>query len=164
VIARKAVPIDPEETPATLGGKLLKAGVELFIETWPLIESGKAPRIKQDDSQATYYIAPRSEHARIDWKKSAGQIRNLVRAFGKPDRGAWGRIAGKRFQVWKAQVVEHPVASKARPGTILAVTGGGLVVQTGEGQILLTETQVEEGVDLVSYLGKIPGEIKVRLG
>ena len=164
VIAQKAVPIDPEDTPGSLGGKLLKAGVELFIETWPLIESGKAPRIKQDDSQATYYVAPRSEHARIDWKKPAGQIRNLVRAFGKPDRGAWGRIAGKRFQVWQAKAVERAVASQARPGTILAVTGGGLLVQTGEGQILLTETQVEEGMDLISYLGKLPGEIKVRLG
>jgi methionyl-tRNA formyltransferase len=164
VIAQKAVPVDREDTPSILGGKLLKAGVALFIETWPLIESGQSPRIKQDDSQATYYVSPRSEHARINWKRAAAQIRNLVRAFGKPDRGAWGKIAGKRFQVWKAKVVPHPVASQARPGTILAVTDGGLVVQTGEGQILLTETQVEEGVDLVSYLGKMAGEIKVRLG
>jgi methionyl-tRNA formyltransferase len=164
VIAQKIVPIEREDTPSVLGGKLLKAGVELFIETWPLIEQGKSPRIKQDDSQATYHVAPRSEHARINWKQAAVQIRNLVRAFGKPDRGAWGKIAGKRFQVWKAKVVLHPAASQARPGTVLVVTDGGLVVQTGEGQILLTETQVEEGVDLVSYLGRIVGEIKVRLG
>jgi len=164
VIAQKTVPIDREDGSASLGRRLLQAGVDLFMETWPLIESGKAPRIKQDDAQATYFVAPRDEHARIRWKQPATQIRDLVRAFGKPDRGAWGKIAGRRFRVWKAGVVPHSAASRARPGTILAVTGGGLVVQTGEGQILLTETQVKEGVDLVSYLGGMAGEINVRLG
>ncbi len=165
IIAQKAIPIDPEDTGATLSAKLTELGIELWKETWPLIASGKAPRIPQDDSQATYSVAPRRSHARIQWTDPAWRIHNMVRAFTRPGKGAWARVAGKRLYVWKSQVLEEPLARSGKPGEILSITGRGVIVQTGEGQILLRDTQVtQEGPDLITFLGRTLERIPVILG
>lgn len=166
IIAQRAIPIDPQDTGATLSAKLTEVGYELFVETWPLIESGKAPRIPQDDAQAIYSVAPRREHARIAWGDPAERICNVVRAFTRPGKGAWARVAGKRLYVWRARVLDEalPADGKA-PGEVVAVTGTGVVVQTGRGQVILSDTEVgREGPSLVGYLGGLAAQVPVRLG
>jgi len=166
IIAQRAIPIEPDDTSATLDAKLVDLGVELFIETWPLIASGQAPRIKQDDSQATYSVAPaRRSHSRIDWTKTVVQISDLCRAF-TAGKGAWGRIGGKRLYVWKAEpYTGDPPLEPGAPGQILAITGRGVVVQAGDGPLLLTQTQMtQKGRDLASFLGGAIGTVPVVLG
>ena len=135
------------------------------METWPLIASGKAPQIPQDHSQATYNVAPRREHARIDWKKNPLEISSLCRAF-TAGKGAWARIAGKRLYVWESEpYTDEPKFESGIPGQILAITGKGIVVQVSQGQLLLTRTQVtQEGPDLLSYLNGAIGSLPVILG
>lgn len=164
IIAQRAIPIEPDDTSATLGAKLEDLGFELFTETWPLIASGKAPRIPQDDSQATYTVAARREHARIDWTKTAVEISNLCRAF-TAGLGAWARLGGKRLYVWKAKPYTGNLTFDTKqPGQILAVAGSGIVVQVGDGPLLLTETQVARGgPDLLTYLGGIVGTVPIIL-
>jgi methionyl-tRNA formyltransferase len=47
IIAQKKVPVEPVDSGETLYRKLERASVDLFKETWSLIESNHAPRIKQ---------------------------------------------------------------------------------------------------------------------
>ncbi len=165
IIAQKAMPLEPKDTGGALGEKLERLGTELFIETWPLIASGAAPRIKQDDSQATYSVAPKRKHARIDWGRSAEEISNLCRAFAS-GKGAWARVGGKRLYVWEAE--PHRSEAKpegGKPGQIHEVTGRGVAVLTGEGSLLLTQTEVTQGgPDLLTYLGGCVGGLPVVLG
>jgi methionyl-tRNA formyltransferase len=165
IIAQRAIPIEPDDTSATLGAKLADLGVQLFIETWPLIASGQAPRIPQDDSQATYTVAARREHARIDWSQSGIDIHNLCRAF-TAGKGAWSRVGGKRLYVWKAEPYTGDVEFEPGvPGQVLGVVGRGVAVQAGDGPIVLTGTQVtQEGPDLLSYLRGTIGAVPVVLG
>jgi len=154
IIAQRVMPIEPDDTSATLGAKLEDLGFELFIETWPLIASGKAPRTPQDHSQATYTVAARREHARINWTKTAVEISNLCRAF-TAGLGAWARLGGKRLYIWEAEpYIGDLKLDTEKPGHILAITGNGIVVQAGDGPLLMTRTQVgREGPDLLTYLG-----------
>jgi len=154
IIAQRVMPIEPDDTSATLGAKLEDLGFELFIETWPLIASGKAPRTPQDHSQATYTVAARREHARINWTKTAVEISNLCRAF-TAGLGAWARLGGKRLYIWEAEpYIGDLKLDTKKPGHILAITGNGIVVQAGDGPLLMTRTQVgREGPDLLTYLG-----------
>ncbi|MDP6776769.1 MAG: formyltransferase family protein, partial [Candidatus Latescibacteria bacterium] len=165
IIAQKAMPLLPTDTGATLGEKLERLGAELFIETWPLIASGTAPRIKQDDSQATYSVAPKRKHARIDWSKSAEEIGNLCRAFTS-GKGAWARIGGKRLYVWEAEPYRgEPALEGDTPGQATGVTGKGVVVQTGGGSLLLVRTEVTQGgTDLLTALGGGLGSVPIILG
>src|ERR1700742_3136085 len=47
--------------------RLFPMGVEAMLESVDLVKAGKAPRIKQDDSQATYQGLCRAGQAEIDW-------------------------------------------------------------------------------------------------
>jgi len=165
IIGQRAIPVDPGDTSATLGAKLSDLGVELFIETWPLIASGKAPRIKQDDSQATYSVAARRVHARIDWTRTAVEISNLCRAF-TAGIGAWACIGEKRLYVWQAEpYTGHLTFETKELGQILAITGRGVVVQVGDGPLVLAKTQVtRDGPDLLTYLGGAVGVVPIILG
>jgi methionyl-tRNA formyltransferase len=140
IIAQKSIPIEPDDTGSTLGRKLVDLGVELFKETYPLIKAGEAPRIPQNDEEATYCVSARPRHARIDWTKSAGEIRNLVRAFSRPPQGAYTYLRGERLYVYWCQLVEEPLPFVGQlPGQLLAVTGGGILTRTGSGQLLITD-------------------------
>ncbi|NLS76697.1 MAG: methionyl-tRNA formyltransferase [Chloroflexi bacterium] len=165
IIAQRAIPIAPDDTSRTLGKKLEDLGVELFTETWPLIASGKAPRIVQDDSQATYSVAPRREHSRIRWSMTAVQIHNMCRAF-IDGGGAWARVGGKRLFIHKAQPYTGSLRVEgARPGQVLAILGLGVLVQAADGPVLLTSTSVgEDGPDLMTLLGQTLGNLPIVLG
>jgi methionyl-tRNA formyltransferase len=165
IIAQRAIPIDPEDTGTTLSEKLTELGIELFTETWPMISAGEAPRIPQDDDEATYSVAPRKTHRRIPWEEPAERIHNRVRAFTHPRRGAWTELGGETLCVWDAVATDRgPEASEAVPGQILAVLGDGVVVQAGEGRVLIREGSVgREGPDMVSFLGGLSGRVDLIL-
>lgn len=165
IIAQRAIPIAPDDTSATLGRKLADLGYELFVETWPQISSGTAPRVPQDDSEATYTVAARPEHAVIDWTQTVTQVGNLVRAF-TAGYGARTPVGEQRLYVWETQPYTGDLAFEAAiPGQVLAVAGSGVVVQAGDGPIVLTRTSVgKEGPDLVSYLGGALGAMPIVLG
>lgn len=165
IIAQRAIPIEPEDTSRTLGRKLTDLGVTLFTETWPAISSGEAPRIKQDDSLAIYTVAARPEHAVIDWTRPVADIVNQVRAF-TARYGARTHLGEKRLYVWKTEPYQgEPSFGSEVPGQILAVVRSGVVVQAGNGPILLTRTSIEkEGPDLLTYLGGTLGSLPVILG
>jgi methionyl-tRNA formyltransferase len=166
IIAQRAIPIEPEDTSRTLGRKLEALGIELFCETWPLISAGTAPRIKQDDALASYTVAARPRHAAIDWTRTAQQIANQVRAF-TAGYGARTRVGEKRLYVWESTPYAGSLAfDDVLPGQILAVAGAGVVVQAGDGPLVLARTSVgtKDGPDLVTYFGSILGTLPVILG
>jgi len=165
IIAQRALPIEPDDTSATLGAKLEELGFELFVETWPLVASGNAPRIPQDHSQATYTVAARREHARIDWTRTPVEISDHCRAF-TADKGAWSQVGEKRLYVWEAAPFSGELSKEpGKPGQVLAATGEGVVVQAGDGPVLLTRTTVDkEGPDLLTYLGGMAGTVPLTLG
>ena len=147
-----------------MGAKLEDLGFDLFTDTWPLIASGDAPRIPQDHSQATYTVAARREHACIDWTKTAAQISNLCRAF-TDGLGAWSHLGEKRLYVWKAEPYTGNLAlEEKQPSQILGITGRGVLVQAGDGPVLLTETEVGRGgPDMLTYLGGMIDTVPVIL-
>lgn len=154
IVARKRVPITPEDTAYTLFARLTVAAAELLEETYPLLRAGSAPRIPQDHSQATYFGGRKPEDGRIDWTKTAQEIYNLVRAVTHPYPGAFTTFQGKKLFVWwgqpLAEAAGHPPAS---PGTVAgALPGEGLLVATGKGHFLITQAQWEGEVE---FLGPV---------
>ena len=69
-------------------------GVEAMLESVDLVKAGKAPRIKQDESKATYEGRATADIAKIDWGKSWRQIDPLIRGCN-PAPGAWTTLDGK---------------------------------------------------------------------
>ncbi len=135
IIRQIAYDIDPEETASTLYKKVCDATYRLTKETYPLLTTGKAPRIKQDETRATHWTKRTPQDGEIDWRKSTQEIHALIRAVTHPYPGAFGFLGGKKFLVWKAKRVE--VQAQAGAGTILSENGKEMVVKTGDGALLL---------------------------
>lgn len=142
MISRVVVPISEEDTSGTMFEKLSVAGAKLLGETLPSIIDGTAKAVPQREEEATYAPNLTREDERIDWGKSARALFNQVRGLS-PMAGAFTSLGGEVFKVWKCEVskMNGAGAAGAEPGTILSADANGIVVQTGEGKLVLTEVQ-----------------------
>lgn len=75
-------------------------------------------------------------------------------------------MAGKRLYVWEATPYRGRLkVEKGVPGQVLAIAGGGIVVQAGDGPLLLKKTRVtQEGPDLATFLSRSAGALPIVLG
>jgi methionyl-tRNA formyltransferase len=145
-----------------------RRGRDVFRENWPLIKAGTAPRRKQDPALASTYTFSWAA-AEIDWTKTAVEIWNLVRAISRPLQGAWTLAGGCKLRVWQVEVVNPAqtlTAEGAVPGQVLAVTGRGMWVQTGRGQVRITESEFEDdpSVPPAERLSGLGGPVRTILG
>jgi len=138
MISSVAIPITDEDNAGTIFEKLSIAGAKLLIDTVPPLIRGELQAIPQDDSLATYAPNLTREDERIEWDKSAISIFNQVRGLS-PMAGAFTTLNGEVFKVWGCKPLS--ASSNAATGTIVSASADGIVVQTGEGQLLLTIIQ-----------------------
>jgi methionyl-tRNA formyltransferase len=149
IIGQGEVEILADDTGFTNGHRLTEAGRDVFRANWPLIKQGRAPRQKQDPAIASSFNFDWSM-AEIDWSKPAVQIMNLVRSISRPLQGAWTLLGGHKLHVWKVVVVEPARELEAEgtvPGQILAITGRGLWVRAGQGQVQIVQSSFDDDPD-----------------
>jgi methionyl-tRNA formyltransferase len=137
IILQSKTAIGDDETAPELEKKLAKMGAELMVETLSRIEKGDAPRIPQENSQASYAPKLKKEDGRIDWKLSADEIRNRVRAF-QPWPSAFTHCGGTMLKLWRVEIVPN-VSGNA--GEILP----DFSVATGKNALRIVEIQPEGG-------------------
>jgi methionyl-tRNA formyltransferase len=143
VLLQKRIPIGPEDTTGSLYfNRLFPLGVEAIAESVDLIKAGRAPRIVQDESLATYEPLCNDKVARIDWAKPAGEVHNLIRGCD-PQPGAYSFFQGKKVRFFEARRLD--AAPNALPGEITAVDEGGFSVAADGGMICIGKVRTEEG-------------------
>jgi methionyl-tRNA formyltransferase len=141
VLLQKEVPIKPDDTLGSLYfDHLFPMGVESMLEAVDLVKAGKAPKVKQDEAQATYEGWCKKENAQIDWSKPADEVYNLIRGTN-PQPGAWTSAGGKVLQVFESR----KVPGKGKPGEITAVSGDVFTVAAQGGQIEVQRVRPEGG-------------------
>ena len=140
ILTTKEVEISAEETGESLFDKLAIAGAELLIETLPEIEKGTLTPTKQEEEKASHVRMLTKEMGKIDWEKEAIVLERLVRGMNSWP-SAYCRLRNKNMKVWRAAVLEED--TDARPGEIVNVTKDALYIQTGKGQLILKEVQLE---------------------
>ena len=80
VLLQKEVAIGPDDTLGTIYfDKLFPLGVAAMIEALGLVKQGEAPRIEQDEPEATYESWCTAKEAGIDWSRPAQEVHNLIR-------------------------------------------------------------------------------------
>ena len=153
VLHRASLPIDDDDTAASLHDKLADLGARLIVEA--LAKSPLTPSA-QPVQGATYAAKIDKAEAWLDWRLPALQLARQVRAFN-PFPGAAARVGGNPLKVWRAEV-EHADGIRAEPGTVLAADKAGIVVACGQGALRLTELQKAGGkrLPVAQYLGGAP--------
>jgi len=136
IIDREAVAIGPEETAGEVALRVASGAVRLIARQIDGLLAGTAPRIRQDESQATYFGARTAQDGEIQWAQSAGQIFNLIRAVAPPFPGAFTSLKNNRLMVWKARIAHISVKEgNGFPGKILSLSP--FIVAAGEGAVEL---------------------------
>ena len=147
VLLQKKTAIGPDDTLGTVYfDRLFPLGVEAMLEAVDLVKAGKAPRIKQDASKATYEGRCGPDNARIDWGKPWEQIDRLIRGCN-PAPGAWTTLAGKQLKIFDAKPLpaKDPKGIGGRLGEIVAVEADGFTVVCADGRFRISRVQPAEG-------------------
>src|ERR1700758_2497237 len=145
VLIQKTTPISNTDTLGTVYfDRLFPMGVEAMLESVDLVKAGKAPRIKQDESKATYEGLCRAGNAKIDWGKPWEQIDRLIRGCN-PAPGAWTTLGGKQVTIFDAKQLpaKDPKGIAGKLGEIVAVEADGITVVCADGRFKVTRVQAD---------------------
>jgi len=144
VLLQKRIPIGPADTTGSLYfNRLFPLGIEAIAESVDLIRAGRAPRLVQDESQATCEPLCNDRVALIDWGKSAAEVYNLIRGCD-PQPGAYTFYQGRKVRFFDARLADIS-RPKAGPGEVLAVDEGGLTVAACSGAIRIGKVRTDAG-------------------
>jgi methionyl-tRNA formyltransferase len=136
IVDQERVPIGPEDPVGTVMGRVRDAAVTVLERQMDNLLRGTAPRSPQDHAQATYFGRRRPEDGRIDWRRPARELFNLVRAVTRPYPGAFADFPPeRRLTVWWAR----PLPGAALPGSILSTAP--LRIGTGDGCLEILDSE-----------------------
>ena len=141
MILQEKLPIAADETGGSLFDKMAALGADLLLVALDQLEAGTAPRIAQDNDQATYVKILNKEMGKLDFHQPAVKLERLIRGLN-PWPSAYTYLDGKTLKLWQAGV-ETEVNKEAVPGEIVEIRKDSLVVATGEGALIIQELQLE---------------------
>jgi methionyl-tRNA formyltransferase len=160
VLLQKEVEIGPDDTLGSIYfNRLFPMGVDAMLEAVDLVRAGKAPRIAQDEKNATYESWCKAEDVEIDWSKPAGEVYNLIRG-ANPQPGAWTTCNGRTLQIFDAR---RDSGNGGPAGSIVAAGEDGFSVAADGGAIFVQRVRPEGGAKIaageyVTECGLKPGD------
>ncbi|OGP90305.1 MAG: hypothetical protein A2157_11100 [Deltaproteobacteria bacterium RBG_16_47_11] len=164
ILLQKEVEIGPDETTGSLYFKtLFPMGIDAIVEAVGLIKRGKAPKIPQDESKATYEPLCDDRVASVNFEKPIKDIYNLIRGCD-PQPGAYTMFKGKRVRFYDAKM--FPSAIEKRSGEIVSIEEGGLQIAVKGGRIQIGKLRVDKGekIEPIEFTRSIDLKIGDRFG
>ncbi|MCK3832602.1 MULTISPECIES: bifunctional UDP-4-amino-4-deoxy-L-arabinose formyltransferase/UDP-glucuronic acid oxidase ArnA [Pseudomonas] len=161
ILAQQKVSIDRTDTGLSLHAKLRDAATALLRDALPQLALGKLTETAQDENQATYFGRRTAADGKLDWKKPAEQLFNLVRAVTQPYPGAFCAVGEHKLIVWQADVVKGN--DGLAPGRVISVNP--LRIACGEDSLVIKFGQRNEnglylaGPALADELGLVDGSV-----
>src|SRR3990170_3876130 len=141
ILLQERIEIDRSDTAGSLGIKMALTGADLLLRTLDGLDRGEIVSVPQHHESSTYVPIIRKEDGLIEWQDSAEHIYNRIRAFD-PWPGAFTFYNGKKWGIWKAEIIGNSFPSSA-PGEIIEAGPDGIVVKTGDMALKITEIQAE---------------------
>ncbi|MGM0472128.1 MAG: methionyl-tRNA formyltransferase [Bacillota bacterium] len=143
ILKQSAVEIGPDLTVGQLHDQLAKLGAGLLIETLKEWANDQLTPQPQDDKKATYAQKITKDEGLIDWTASAQEIKDLICGLN-PWPGAYTFYNRQRLKIWESSVYDSKTKPSVIPGTVVSVAAdSGFIVQSGEGQLLISQVQPE---------------------
>ncbi len=129
IISIKKTNILPAETSGELFDRLSRLGAEALMEVIDSIRDGSAPRVPQNDAEATYAPMIDKKMALLDFSMPADRFERFVRGLDPWPVASVG-FRGEPVKIRKA--APGPTV-KAKAGTVCDVTKDGITVACSDG-------------------------------
>jgi methionyl-tRNA formyltransferase len=137
ILLQRKIDILPNDTGGTLHDRLAQIAPGALLESLRLLDSGEAPRVRQDNSRASSAPKLTRENGRLDWSEPAEVIERKVRAYN-PWPGAFMQLGDRNLKIFSASIVDLG----GKPGDILK-SDKQLIIAAGNGALALQEVQLE---------------------
>ena len=164
ILLQKETEISPDDTVGSLYfEKLFPLGIEALVEAIELIKKGIAPRIPQDESQATYEGLCTEKDAIINWAAPIDSVYNLIRGTN-PQPGATTYFHSKTLKIFDTKPIYDIVGGL--PGEIVNISTDGVVVSLRRGAISIRRVQMNKSskIKAAEFTKQAGLEIGDRLG
>ena len=147
ILLQKVVDVDQDDTLGIVYfQKIFPLGVEAVLESIDLVRSGNPPRIKQDESKATYESWCKHEDAKIDWTRPVSEVYNLIRGTN-PQPGAWTTHNGDVLKIFDCSMSEV----SGIPGVVKEISEDGITVGAKGGGLLIQRVRPENDKKINSF-------------
>ena len=134
LVDQLAVPILPDDVALDVFRKVTVAAEIVLHRSLPPVLAGTAPLVPQDLARGSYFGGRKPDDGRIDWKRGAKEIHDLVRAVSPPYPGAFTFIGGERLRVLRTRLLAEGMAPAA---PIISVDlQGRLIARCSDGGLL----------------------------
>ena len=163
IIAKRSLPIGPNDTLDIVYEKMSKLGATLLIETLPSIIAGTNNRIKQDEKYVTFGYNITKEEEKINFNNPSIKIHNLIRGLSSIP-GAYCFFEEKRLKIYQSELTN--IKSTTSPGTIEKIDKTGIYISTNDNLLKIIDIKLEgkkrcsvkdfvNGINIKDYLGKV---------
>ncbi len=106
IVDQEKVNFSPDEYVGDIQPRITQAAVKVFTRSLESLLDGNPKTTPQDLSQGSYFGKRTPEDGRIDFRKTAREVFNLIRGVSKPFPGAFTDIDGKKTIIWRAKIGE----------------------------------------------------------
>ena len=139
ILLQKEVDILPDDTVGSLFfDRLYPMGISALTEAVQLVKEGKALRLPQDESRASYEPLCQERHGIIDWAKPGQEVYNLIRGTN-PRPGASTTCRGEKLKIFDSRLGGS--ARWAAPGEVISLGDDGFSVACRGGSIMVRQVQ-----------------------
>ncbi len=143
IIAQTLFPIDITDTGKRLYEKSTNQGLELFKETFPLLEESTPKGTPQNEEKAIRYKREKPSGGIINWHKNVLDVYNFIRSlYFLPFEAA--NTTWKSKKICVTEVERTKIEGDGDPGRITKITKGkGFLVNTKDKQLLVKKIQIK---------------------
>lgn len=145
IIAQENIKIEQDDYVKDILFKINQSTYNLLKTYFPLLLNGKAPRIKQDETQASYRRLRTDNDSLINWNSNTDRIYNLIRAVSFPYPKAWTLYKGKKTKINYANMIDFNFKGFyffEKSGTIIGnMKGFGYLIKTRDGIIAIDDLE-----------------------
>jgi methionyl-tRNA formyltransferase len=144
ILLTRSLKIGKDETAGSLHDRIGEAAPAALAEALALLKQGRAPRIPQDHSAATYAAKLTREQGELSWKCTREELDRRIRAMNPwPGSYTWlPTPEGVRKLKVYAGIMHHCDLGQP-PGTVVKTDKHGILVAAGTCGILLRDVQLE---------------------
>ena len=142
IVDQERVPILPDDTALQVFGKVTKAAETVLDRVLPKLIDGTVEPREQDLLKGSYYGGRKPADGIIDWRDSAQNIHNLVRALSPPYPGATTRVCGQAVKVTRSRLA--PAHFEHQNPSMLNVSSERVIALCGDGHMLrIIEAEID---------------------
>jgi len=143
IIRQIEIPIEPDDTGATILKKYAKAYFPLIKKVLKDVEKGQLCLISQNNKEASYYGKRTPADGEINWNWPSERIRNWIRAQALPYPGAFTFYEEQKIIIDKVSLYDNNDMFKDQGrGTILSIVPN-IIIKTIDGVLKIDKMRTE---------------------